>query len=178
MGQYYVIANLDKKEFIKPHDFGDGAKLMEFGLGSTGVMSGLAILLASSNGLGGGDLWIPEDAEGERPAPWGWVPGHWAGDRIVVAGDYDDDPESPGFHVYREAYREITPMEDLSNKVTGEDKTWTNISKDVIGALAEDHYARPAIIEVLKGSWKWSESARETWAYIRKPDEPETLGQE
>ena len=31
MGQYYVIANLDKKEFLNPHKFGDGVKLMEFG---------------------------------------------------------------------------------------------------------------------------------------------------
>ena len=27
MGQSYVVANLDKKEFIDPHNLGDGSKL-------------------------------------------------------------------------------------------------------------------------------------------------------
>jgi cytoskeletal protein CcmA (bactofilin family) len=51
-------------------------------------MQGLAILLAHSNDRGGGDLRcsgksIPEELTS--------LVGSWAGDRIVVAGDYDDD---------------------------------------------------------------------------------------
>ena len=30
MGQYYKIVNLDKKQFLYPHKFGDGMKLREF----------------------------------------------------------------------------------------------------------------------------------------------------
>src|SRR5437868_2760036 len=57
MGQYYLIVNLDKKEFLRSHDFGDGAKLLEFGCSANGMMTGLAILLADGNGRGGGDLY-------------------------------------------------------------------------------------------------------------------------
>ena len=80
MGQYYIIANLDKREYLLPNKFGDGAKLWEFSTSSGGTMSALAVLLASSNGRGGGDL------QAESP-----IIGSWAGDRIVITGDYDDE---------------------------------------------------------------------------------------
>ena len=56
MGQYYSIVNIDKKEFICPHKFGDGIKLKEFGCSGCGAMTGLAILLADGNGRGGGSV--------------------------------------------------------------------------------------------------------------------------
>ena len=56
MGQYYKIVNVKKKQYLTPHTFGDGAKLMEFGMSANGVLAGLAILLADGNGRGGGDL--------------------------------------------------------------------------------------------------------------------------
>ena len=77
MGQYYKIVNLDKKEFIHPHKLGDGLKLLEFGCSKNGTMTVLAILLVNSNGRGGGD--IESDSK---------MVGRWAGDRIVVAGEY------------------------------------------------------------------------------------------
>jgi len=80
MGQYYLIVNIDKKEYIHPHKFGDGLKLLEFGASSCGTMTGLAILLADGNGRGGGDLRSDHT-----------IIGSWAGDRIVVAGDYADE---------------------------------------------------------------------------------------
>lgn len=79
MGQYYKIVNVKKKQYITPHTFGDGAKLMEFSMSASGVLAGLAILLADGNGRGGGDL------NSENP-----IVGSWAGDNIVVAGDYAD----------------------------------------------------------------------------------------
>jgi len=79
MGQYYKIVNIKKKEYITPHAFGDGAKLMEFSMSSSGVLAGLAILLADGNGRGGGDL----NSEKE-------IVGSWAGDNIVITGDYAD----------------------------------------------------------------------------------------
>lgn len=42
MGQYYYVINVTKKEYLHPHKFFDGLKLLEFG--------------CSSNGRGGGDL--------------------------------------------------------------------------------------------------------------------------
>lgn len=79
MGQYYQVVNLDKKEFLHPHKFNDGLKLMEFGQSAGGTLTGLAILLADGNGRGGGDICS------ESP-----IIGSWAGDRIVVTGDYAD----------------------------------------------------------------------------------------
>lgn len=105
MGQYYLVCNLDKEEYIHPHKFGDGMKLMEFGDSASGTMLGLAVLLADGNGRGGGDLFsarhkeeLKECREGKRKwedIDWSRagveIAGRWAGDRIVIAGDYADD---------------------------------------------------------------------------------------
>jgi len=80
MGQYHIVVNLDKKQWLEPHAFGEGTKLMEFGCSAQGTMLALAVLLADSNGRGGGDL------RSENP-----IIGSWAGDRIVIAGDYGDE---------------------------------------------------------------------------------------
>lgn len=79
MGQYYYPVNLDKRQFIHPHKFGDGLKLLEFGCSGDGTMTGLAILLSDGNNRGGGDL------HSDNP-----IIGSWAGDRIVISGDYSD----------------------------------------------------------------------------------------
>jgi len=80
MGQYYMTVNIDKKQYLNPHRFGSGLKLLEFSCDSCGLMTGLAILLSNGNGRGGGDL------HSDDP-----IVGSWAGDRIVVAGDYGDE---------------------------------------------------------------------------------------
>jgi len=79
MGQYFRIVNLDKRQYINPHSFNDGAKLLEFGCGGVGTMTALAVLLADGNGYEGGDL------HSNHP-----IIGSWAGDRIVVAGEYGE----------------------------------------------------------------------------------------
>ena len=105
MGQYYKIVNIKKKQYISPHTFGDGSKLMEFSMSASGVLAGLAILLADGNGRGGGDLHSEND-----------IVGSWAGDNIVVAGDYADagkfvkEPEHNLYEVSSEG-------EDISVKV-------------------------------------------------------------
>ena len=80
MGQYYLIVNIDKRQYLNPHKCGDGLKLLEFASGSCGTLAALAILLADGNGRGGGDL------HSDNP-----VIGSWAGDRIAIAGDYADE---------------------------------------------------------------------------------------
>ena len=115
MGQYYKIVNVKKKQYITPHTFGDGAKLMEFSMSANGVLAGLAILLADGNGRGGGDL----NSENE-------IVGSWAGDNIVVAGDYADDGKfvkDADQNLYHVAVSE------------GED-----ISVKVLDALCDDRY--------------------------------------
>jgi hypothetical protein len=42
MGQYYLIVNLDKKQYLHPHRFGDGLKLLEFGASGGGPDGPLA----------------------------------------------------------------------------------------------------------------------------------------
>jgi hypothetical protein len=106
MGQYYKIINIKKKQYITPHTFGDGAKLMEFSMSASGVLAGLAILLADGNGRGGGDLHSEND-----------IIGSWAGDNIVVAGDYADAGKfvkEPDQTLYEVASNE---GEDISVKV-------------------------------------------------------------
>jgi hypothetical protein len=106
MGQYYKIVNIKKKQYIKPDTFGDGSKLMEFSMSASGVLAGLAILLADGNGRGGGDLHSEND-----------IIGSWAGDNIVIAGDYADAGKfvkEPDQTLYEVASSE---GEDISIKV-------------------------------------------------------------
>lgn len=80
MGQYFYIYNLDKEEYIHPHKFGDGLKLMEFICSQERTMFALGVLMSSGNNRGGGDY----------GRPYG-VAESWAGDRIVISGDYEDN---------------------------------------------------------------------------------------
>jgi len=67
MGQYYKAINLDKKEWLSPYDYDNGAKLMEHSYIGNSYVETVAELLANE----------------------------WKGDRIVWAGDYaDEEPES------------------------------------------------------------------------------------
>jgi hypothetical protein len=83
MGQYYLTVNVTKRQYLNPHKFGAGLKLMEFSGQGDSLPQALCILLAHSNGRGGGDL-RSDDHDPDK------LVGSWAGDQIVVAGDYDD----------------------------------------------------------------------------------------
>jgi len=117
MGQYYKIVNLDKKEYLHPHKFGDGLKLLEFGLSGMGTLAGLTVLLADGNNRGGGDL------RSDNP-----LIGSWAGDRIVVTGDYADE----GKFV----------RSKKKNLYTVADEQFKDISDAVLEVMAEDSYVR------------------------------------
>jgi hypothetical protein len=115
MGQYYLIVNLDKKQFLHPHKCGDGLKLLEFGCSANGTLTALAILLADGNNRGGGDL------HSDHP-----IIGSWAGDRIVIAGDYADDGKftaDPARNLYRVA-----------------DEEFLDISQQALRAMADNCY--------------------------------------
>ena len=94
MGQYYLIINKTKKQYLNPHRFGDGLKLLEFGPSGRGTMYALALLLRQSDEGGGGDY------PGENP-----VVGSWAGDEIAIVGDYDS---SRLFQTADEEYEEMS----------------------------------------------------------------------
>jgi hypothetical protein len=121
MGQYHVVVNHDKKEYIHPHKFGSGLKLGEFG--SEGRIGfALVFLLAEDDGGGGGDF----HSDGEYC-------GHWAGDRIAIVGDYGsqigDAVDSEGYPIncYRLCSDEINDYGLPDHLVA-----YNDISDDVI----------------------------------------------
>ena len=114
MGQYFLIVNTTKKEYLHPHRFGEGLKFMEFTVDGCGIMHGLAHLLAqSSSGVAIDDL---------------EVTGRWVGDHVVIVGDYDESG------VFDEAY-ESDDYHDISQAVI------QHIGKDsyVQSTLCERH---------------------------------------
>lgn len=131
MGQYYKVVNTTKKQVMYPHAFGSGAKLMEFSSDGMSIMQGLAILLADGNGRGGGDL------RSENP-----LIGSWAGDNIVVTGDYADEgkfTDDPTKNLYEVA------------------ETYEDISFEVIGALCDDGWYKQQLFD------EWKERGYEDW---------------
>ncbi len=113
MGQYHYVVNLTKKEFLYPHKFGDGLKLLEFGMSANGTMTALAVLLSNSRNRGGGDL-CSDDEE--------WY-GRWAGDNIVIAGDYAEPGDA------------AEPMEGGNICSLCRDGYYTDISENIIRVI-------------------------------------------
>ena len=127
MGQYYHIVNIDKRESLNPHILGDGLKLMEFASGG-GTMTALAILLSDGNGRGGGDF------RGESPRI-----GSWAGDRIVIAGDYAD----PGKWGFPKCEMPDTPDGVTLYAIASE--TFEDISEEMREVICQDPYVKEDI---------------------------------
>lgn len=82
MGQYHKLYNLDKREYVHPHRIDNGLKLMEQVGQEKSTASALLLLVANSNGRGGGDA-------GKHP-----MIGRWAGDRVLVQGDYAEPTDA------------------------------------------------------------------------------------
>ncbi len=88
MGEYFYTMNLDKKQYLHPHKFGEGLKLLE---GSdAGTLTALKLLLCSRR-----DPSLP-------------LLGAWEGDRIAVVGDYADG------HAGQEAHNAEGEWVDIS----------------------------------------------------------------
>lgn len=115
MGQYHYVVNLTKKEYLHPHKFADGLKLREFGASGEGTMFALAILLSNSRNRGGGDLQSKDTEYYSR----------WAGDRIVVAGDYAEKGDAGE-----------TSKKTLYEKC--QEGTYTDISESVKALIPKD----------------------------------------
>jgi hypothetical protein len=105
MGQYHEVYNLDKRERIHPHRIDNGLKLYEQVGHIASTSTALFALLANSNGRGGGDF-------PEHP-----FIGRWAGDRILIQGDYVEETD--------QAAQNPDVLE-----------AFTDISKDVVEMLA------------------------------------------
>jgi hypothetical protein len=89
MGQYFKAVNLDKEEVVCPWCMGGVAKLWEWAVNPWGAV--FTLLLRKSDGSGGGDFFGYRGGFDEgSPLPGEHtVVGRWAGDRVVLVGDYD-----------------------------------------------------------------------------------------
>lgn len=114
MGQYFRLANLDKKEYVSPASLGLFSKARE-----QGCETGMAFLLLVGSGMGrgGGDFNTPaavtesnERMEAQKGVEEYLMPdvarinasymesvvlGRWAGDRVVFVGDYYEQGDVP-----------------------------------------------------------------------------------
>jgi hypothetical protein len=106
MGQYHVLYNTDKKEYVHGHRIDNGLKLIEQVGFEKSTATALFLLVANSNGRGGGDVNEHE------------LIGRWAGDRIVVQGDYAEEGDQAYINdAERKTYTDISAeVLDLLNK--------------------------------------------------------------
>jgi hypothetical protein len=132
MGQYFYVVNIDKQQYLHPHHFGDGLKFLEIVFGQK-TLAGLALLLSNGNGRGGGD------ARSSHP-----LVGSWAGDRIVIAGDYGD-PGKFGVEAKDENGKPITLFRHASQH-------FEDVSEAVIAAMREDGDLKD---ELLADATRW-----------------------
>jgi hypothetical protein len=79
MGQYYKAVNASNMEWVEPHDFDNGAKLMEHSYIGNSFVEAVEFLLI-------------DDGEGNR--------GRWSGNKIVWAGDYANGEPLDGNNLY------------------------------------------------------------------------------
>lgn len=85
MGQYWMVVNVDKREFLYPHALGSGLKLWEQINNTPTTPHALFLLLACMpEARGGGDL---------ESHP---MIGRWVGDRVMVIGDYAENGDFEG----------------------------------------------------------------------------------
>lgn len=138
MGQYHQVYNLTKKETFTTRGLGDGSKLLEWGCGGA-YTAGLAVLLCNSNGRGGGDLTVYHAYERDENGEYiltteqklaflqvKQIAGRWAGDKIVVQGDYAEKGDPAFISDKRmESFKDITDL--------------------VVAALSVDAYLRDKI---------------------------------
>lgn len=171
MGQYWKIINLDKREFLHPHTFKDGLKLMEFAPSSEGTMTALAILLTdtNSNGSGSGDL------DSNDP-----IVGHWFGDRIAIVGDYGDNG---GPYITKE---DCEGLKDSEGKpVKGPSKVnlyhlasqkYTDISMDILFAMLDDKELLNTYSKLSDNTWGMSYSELIKLKKTKRQDWPTLIG--
>jgi hypothetical protein len=120
MGQYHMLVNSDKKEFVNPRDLGFGAKQLEH----CGFLGDLPLvqywLTMASPGRGFGDFVITGDNES--------VLGRWRGDRVFVLGDYTEIGDVP----------KVRSAHTFWKKIHAKESDWVNISDLLLKALDSD----------------------------------------
>ena len=131
MGQYHLLVNLDKREFVDPHKLGNGFKLYEQIGSEYGIPQAMHVLLcACPESRGGGDYC----ADANEAAVG--ILGRWVGDRVVIVGDYAEKTDHPRLGVdLSAAYRACRENEDDAGSVTP--PSYTDISGEVRTVLGK-----------------------------------------
>jgi len=120
MGQYHLLVNSDKKEYVNPRDLGFGAKQLEH-CGFLGDLPQVQYLLTtSSRARGNGDFPLTEYNAAFL--------GRWAGDRVFILGDYTELGDVP----------KVRSAHTFWKKIHALDSEWVNISELAQIALEND----------------------------------------
>lgn len=112
MGQYFLIRNMDKREFLSSYWFGLTSKLPGILRPGDGIMTGFGVLLALS-----GSGWYST----------GLLCGRWAADRIAIIGDY-----------YQGTVADQQINQDTWYEIASQHDGWVNISEHVRQLLEID----------------------------------------
>jgi len=108
VGQYHILVNIDKQEWVDPHGLGLGSKQWEGQVGIEGSLAdAMYVLTMTSPDSGGGDL------------PFTDISGRWCGDRVLIVGDYTKPDAVQGFVGADAIYQLATQSPDYKN-ITGE----------------------------------------------------------
>jgi hypothetical protein len=164
MGQYWYVVNLDKKEFIHPHKLGCGLKLWEQLANHPSTGSALLILCAHPKGVGrgGGDFDIEKNWSGpERVFPRdncqpGPMPeeyhkiarrtiGRWAGDRIMLIGDYSEKSDSKKYdlhEIYELCTDSVSEASECLKRKFKVSELYKDISEDVCAVIEHELHGR------------------------------------
>ena len=127
MGQYFKIVNLTKKQFIDIGGLGDNIKFSGLGSGLNGIVLGR---LLASPGQWDAPGFLKQYGDPNKDDVY---VGLWAGDQIVIPGDYDKPKNydlSPSTDV---------PTENLYNLVS-DNPEYEDITDKVIVWLAKDEW--------------------------------------
>ena len=97
MGQYFKAVNVSKQEVVCPWCLSGGAKLWEWSANRQGAIFTL-LLRKSDEGCGGDFHEATFETDPEA------LVGRWAGDHVVLVGDYD----SSGLYEKAKSFRNIS----------------------------------------------------------------------
>jgi len=142
MGQYWMVVNLDKKEYVNAHRLGCGIKLWEQLANHPATGTALLVLLAAMpQRRVVGDL---DDADGKADKGYAEVAkrtiGRWAGDRIALVGDYGeagDIPSMPDLNA-GDVYQACHNPREFDGEADVPKEFYTDVSADVRAVIAHE----------------------------------------
>jgi hypothetical protein len=125
---------------------------MEFGMSSYGTTLALNLLLCDGNGAGGGDFFVANDAPVDLKNKADKIIGSWAGNSIVIAGDY---AEGNKFGFEKNLYSVC-------------DESFKDISQDIFVVMTANQHLVKVLVERYLVDKGWSSVCAAVGEYARK----------